>query len=321
MLSLINTKAASSKSERCEMSFKTDQVQWYNNGVWGELGYAVPNFGNDPTTTNGTIAYLVDVIGRNLSAIMQHQDASLRVPPSINTITRIHKLVLRARTILAGRDVEPHEFDMESQHVSPTPEDFVIYPVPFFKVRNRWMKEYANYVLTALSEAMQHTENRKTVEISQAFAGQIGKFYHRVYTNMAIELFGVERSVALAPGFVLTDEQLAAYEPSAFFTSTEMVDTVPRLDRVFTEDQLAPLAEGIPVTSLPQLQPWPTNLQALYQEIRGDDVNADDDAFVTDGNADELAGTGGETSGREQPIVPPAPAHNFGPRAFAHRRS
>ena len=33
---------------------------------------------------------------------------------------------------------------------------------------------------------MQHTENRKEMEISTAFAGTVGQYVRRVYTNMAI---------------------------------------------------------------------------------------------------------------------------------------
>src|SRR5882672_8138399 len=85
--------------------FKTDQVLWYNNGIWGQLGFAVPNFGDDPTSNNETILYLVDLMGRNLQALMCQPDTDLRVPPSINTLTRIHKLIVRGRAILAARQV------------------------------------------------------------------------------------------------------------------------------------------------------------------------------------------------------------------------
>jgi hypothetical protein len=126
-------------------------------------------------------------------------------------------------------------------------------------------------VLVSLAEAMQHTENRKEMEISTAFAVQVGQYIKRVYVNMAIELFGKTREVAGADGFVLTDADLSAYNPGDFFTQTEMVDTVPRLDRVFTEDRLELLAEGIPVTQLPaSLSPWPTNLTNLYDGTRTD---------------------------------------------------
>ena len=49
-----------------------------------------------------------------------------------------------------------------------------------------------------------------------------------------------------------------------------MVDTVPRFDRVFTEDRLDILAEGLAVTELPDLKPWPTNLTTYYSAMRTD---------------------------------------------------
>src|SRR5690606_21665902 len=118
------------------------------------------------------------------------------------------------------------------------------------KVRNPFMRRWAELVLISLAEAMQHTENRKEMEISTAFAGQVGQYLRRLYENMAIELFAKSRAEAMTAGFVLTEADFAAYNPQEFFTATEMVDTVPRLDRVLTEDRLELLAEGIPVTQL-----------------------------------------------------------------------
>jgi len=240
------------------MDFRTDQALWYNVGVWGELGYAVPNFGNDPSTLNSGIFYLVDVIGRNLQAIMHHPDVDLRTPPSINTLTRIHKLVVRSRTILGGRDVEPGEPDMESVHSSPAEQVFLIYPCPFFRVRNNWLKEYAGLILNCLAEAMQHTENRKPYEISTRFSGLLGQYLHRVYRLMATELFGIDPEAAKALDFTLTEADLVGYDPGKFFTQTEMVDTVPPLDQVPTEDDLKVLTDGIPATLLVGLSKWPS---------------------------------------------------------------
>lgn len=239
-------------------AFKSDQVLWYNVGVWGQLGYAVPNFGDDPATLNEGIHYIVDVVGRNLSAIMHHPDADLRTPPSINTLTRIHKLILRGRQILSGRDVAPGEADMESVHTSPAQLEFRAYPVPYFKVRNYWMRQYAGLILNAISEAMQHTENRKPYEISTAFSGLVGQYLHRVYRLMATELFGVDVDAAKALDFTLSDEALKAYDPSKFFTSTEMIDTVPPIAMVPTEDDLILLTDGIPVSQLVGLSAYPS---------------------------------------------------------------
>ena len=239
------------------MAFRTDQALWYNVGVWGELGYAVPNFGDDTETLNSGIHYLTEVMARNLSAVMHHPDVDLRTPPSINTLIRVHKLVNRARSILAARAVASGTPNMEPAHSSPAPEVFIIYPVPYFKVRNKWLKEWCGLILNALCEAYQHTENRKAFEISEEFASRIGQYIRRVYKLMATELFNVPLEEAVKDTFVLTDAQLAAYNPSAFFTSTELIDVVPTLSLVPTEDDLQFLTSGIPATMLLNLQRYP----------------------------------------------------------------
>jgi hypothetical protein len=249
----------------------TDAIIWYNVGVFGDAGYAVPNWSNDVGSLNPQILDWTDLVGRNLFYIMHHEDADLRIPPSINTLKRVHKLYLRAASILAGRAVPPGENNMEVLHARPAGEVFRVYPVPFFKVRNPFMRRWAGLVLVSLAEAMQHTENRREMEISTNFAGQVGQYIKRIYVNMAIELFQKTRAAAQADGFALSDADFAAYNPGNFFTQTEMVDTVPRLDRVFTEDRLELLAEGIPVTQLPDgLGPWPTNLTNFYEATRSD---------------------------------------------------
>ena len=248
----------------------TDAILHYKVGVFGDAGYAVPNWSNDVGSLNPQILDWVELVGRNLFHIMQHEDVDLRIPPSINTCKRIHKLYLRAANILAGRAVPPGIDNMEVAHTRPAGEVFRVFPVPYFKVRNPYLKRWAGLILLSLAEAMQHTENRREMEISTAFAGQVGQYIKRMYINMAIELFGVSREVAYADGFALSDADLAAYDPAKYFTSTEMVDTVPRLDRVFTEDRLELLNEGLLVTELPPLTPWPANLTNLYQNIRSD---------------------------------------------------
>lgn len=239
--------------------FKTDQVLLYQNGVWGELGYAVPNVGDDMGSNNATIREFVDTIGRNLQAVMcATPDADLRTPPSINTLIRIHKLIVRGRQLLSSRMVPAGVPDMETVHVNPGKEEFVVYPAPYFKVRNSWLKSYAGLIFAAISEAAQHTENRKPLEISQAFAGTIGQYLQRVYVRMATELFMVPTAEAQKPDFTITDEILASYNPAKWFTSTEMVDRVPSLETIPTEDDLALLVDGIPASLVdPFTRKWP----------------------------------------------------------------
>ena len=74
----------------------TDAVLWYNVGEFGKAGYAVPNWSNDVGSLNPQILDWTYLVGRNLFHIMHHEDADLRIPPSINTAKRIHKLYIRA---------------------------------------------------------------------------------------------------------------------------------------------------------------------------------------------------------------------------------
>ena len=61
-------------------------------------------------------------------------------------------------------------------YARPAGEVFRVFPVPFFLVRNQFMRRWAEMILMSLAEAMQHTENRKSLEISTNFAGQVDNF-------------------------------------------------------------------------------------------------------------------------------------------------
>lgn len=243
-----------------------DAFLWYNVGDWSSYGLAVPNFGNDTQSQNDTIRYLTGVIGRNLQGIMVHHDARLSTPPSINTLVRVHKLCTRARSILASRAVPANVLSMETAHALPAPEEFLVFPTPYFKVRNQWLKQYAGLTLLALTEAIQHQENARPLEISEAFAGLIGQYIHRVYRLMATELFRVPVADAAKPDFTLSDAQINSYNPSEWFTSTEMIDVVPSLTDWPTEDDLEPLTNGIPVSQLPILGRWPSGPLAATKD-------------------------------------------------------
>lgn len=255
-----------------------DAFLWYNAGDWADYGLAVPNHSNDNTSQNDTIRYLTDVMGRNLQAIMWHPDARLRTPPSVNTLTRIHKLCTRARSILSGRAVPSGTPNMEAAHALPAPEEFLVYPTPYFKVRNQWMKQYAGLILLTLTESMQHQENARPLEISEAFAGLVGQYIQRIYRLMATELFRVPLETAAKPDFTLTDEHLRSYDPSAWFTSTEMIDTVPPTSRIPTEDDLVVLTDGIPISHLPLLGRWPHGPSGVSSSTGG--ATATGEAFI-----------------------------------------
>lgn len=244
------------------MSFSSDNFFWYNVPGWSELGLAVPNWGKMERTQNGEIRYLTEVVGRNLQAIMFHPDTRLTSPPTLNTLTRIHKLCTRFREIITARMVKEGVGELyapESSHAMPAAEEFVVFPTPFFTVRNRWLKEYSQLILLCLTECMQDQENARPMQISQAFASRVSPFIQRVYKLMATELLKVPEADAEKPDFTLSSAQLAAYAPSQWFTSTELIDVGAKPEEVSTEEDRTVLQAGIAVSMLPKLPFWPAS--------------------------------------------------------------
>lgn len=239
------------------MPGNTDAFLWYNVGQWQDYGLALPNWSDDNKSQNGAIRDLVQTVGRNLSAIMWHTDARLSTPPSINTLSRVHRLCIRARANLANSQVGPATPFMEPAHALPAPEEFVLFPVPYFKVRNAWMKRWCSLALLSLTEAMQHQDNARPLEFSIAFSGLIGQYIQRIYRDMATTLLMIPRADAEKPDFTLTEAQLASYDPTKWFTPTELIDTVPDLQTWPTEDRLKVLTDGIPISYLPNIGPYP----------------------------------------------------------------
>lgn len=247
-----------------------DSILFYNVGDFGQWGYAVPNWSDDVATNNVTIRELVDLAGQNLSLVMHGDDARLRTPPSMNTIMRVHALYVRVGSILQSRARKDSDVLFESVHSTPALEVFRVYPVPYFKVRSPWLKRWCELVLRCIGEMMQHSENTRPDEITIHFAETVGKYMQRIYVNMATELFGVSRADADKPGFLLSNEQLAAYNPSAFITSTERIDTVAPMREILTEDALYVIRSGILVTQLPHLGPYPADVLAGSASVNSD---------------------------------------------------
>lgn len=284
----------------------SDAVLHYDIGVFGELGYGVPNPSDDFATLNPTISEFVSGAGAQLFSIMHHPDADMRTAPRLNTLLRIHRLYESSSRLLVGRMVPHNVPDMEAKHIQTGGDVFRAHPCPYFLVRNPYLRRWAGYIMLMISEAMQHTENRRPIEISEDFAGLMGQYLRRVYREMAIELFGKTRDEVANPIFLLTDADFQSYDPTKLFPGTEAFDTVPALNRVMTEDQLGILRDGIPYTQLPNLKPWPVNINEYYETLRpgGQSPAAVDVTGNTTGGQDDLtpdfgltgAGGGGGTS-------------------------
>jgi hypothetical protein len=235
----------------------TDSILWYNVERFGDAGFAVPNAGNDNTTLNETIHNFVGIIGKNLLNLNRSEDSDLPRPPRITTVLDVHRLYVRMRTLVAARAVPHNEAAHVSTHVSPAEHAFKVFPTPYFRTRNTFMKRWTGIGLQLISELMQHTENRQSTSISVDVGVLIGDYMNLIYFNMATELFNKTREEARDPAFLLTDADFTAYNPSAFWTDTERSEVVPDFDTVFTEDEIRVLAAGIDVSALPAtVVPW-----------------------------------------------------------------
>lgn len=261
---------------------KTDALLWYNVGDWSKYGLAVINVGDDRYSQNSTIVNLNNLIGRHLQSIMATPDAKLASPPSINRIVQAMRMVERIRSVLSSRAVAPGTQLMETTHALPAPEEFRVYPVPYFKCRQPWMKEMCGLTLLALTDMVQHTENARPLEITTTFAGQIGQYFQRIYIRTGVELLQLPASNFDKPDYTIPLEAYRSYNPANWASSTELIDTVPSLIDWPTEDDLQVLTDGIPVSQLPELKPWPNGLNLNGTASSGGTATVSSNpAFVT----------------------------------------
>jgi hypothetical protein len=163
--------------------FGTDSVLLYNVDPWKRLGFGVPNFGvkslmnPDRIDTIGTMNMplhnLADQIARLQLFIMTHLDAARTQPPSRNTIERLGRLCNRVSKVLSNRMVATNELLVEPGHQRPAVHIWNIHPVPYFAgpfLRNTWLREYNDLVMTALTNFYQHADNNQPLTVTVKFA-------------------------------------------------------------------------------------------------------------------------------------------------------
>ena len=239
--------------------FGSDEVLWWNNGVWGEAGYAMPNPSGKVWSANTVISGLVSLFGRELFNLMHRPDVRFTRPPNKQFLYDIHQLVVVGRKRLNDRAVNFSDRRMDAQHASPANKTFLVYPVPFFgeRIRNADAREYCELMLLTISEMMQHSDNDFDLEISSSFAAMVGERLQRILVLIATKYFGITRTVASAPEFVLPDTAFTTYDPSKLFVTSELVEERPPLQWWPTENDLSPL-RGIAITeALVYGQRWP----------------------------------------------------------------
>lgn len=271
------------------MSFGTDQVLLYNVDPWNELGFGVPNFGNNPFTQNAPLHGLADEIGVVQLYVMTHVDAMRRQYPSRNTIERLGKVLNRIQAVLMNRAKASNVTRLEGGHGVPSASPWQIHPVPYFTgpiVNNRWLKEYNNLTMIALTNIYQHSDNNLELTITQELAGDIWQYFREVRSLLAGELLGLAREVYDTDAFRFTAEHYNAYQPQDIIVRVESIDDPGKVRERFTEDDLQSFLRGIPANLiLPNLAKFPTTSHDNFAGTAGATSTVSNPIAGTDGSA------------------------------------
>lgn len=241
--------------------FSSDSPLYYNVGVWGERGYAIPNPGPgvNPAgqTLNKTIEEFCTEGGRRLSIILHHADGMRVDPPSRNTVERIIMFINRARTKLVGRAIAENQEKFEGAKVRSRRLPLRVFPCPYFQVDNRLMYDFGTAAFSCLSELMRSSENLIEHDITVELSEVALRYIKRFQRDLAMDYFGMPRTEAEALDLDLM-QHLDKYTPSAYgYVSGEAYDDIDTISFP-SEIDLGPLAKGILVQHLPPgLGPYP----------------------------------------------------------------
>jgi len=262
-----------------------DSVLWYNvPGTFEDAGLGVPNWGNDLGTFNTRIYQLVEMIQTHNQWLMFHRDSDLAAPPDIGLLRSIHKLYERVTVYLNKWAIPFNEEKFKPVHATPVGKIWKVYPTPYFFVNNTFLKDVSGHLLLLACELMQHTENVYGGDISLRIKEVCASYLNRIYTDMAAFHFGKTKEETSTPGFLLTEADFESYDPDAYYTDVERLATVPVFSNVFTEDQVKVLRQGILVTNLQDLTPYPDNVKSLTSNGSGSGSKATSKSNGTSGS-------------------------------------
>lgn len=244
--------------------FRTMAPPWYNNGVWGTLGCAVPQPGTQFHTNNLKIWEFVDIVGRQLfQTFWSYPDRLLERAPSKECLWEIYQLVNICRNRLAAGSVQANQIALRPTKATPAPQMFRVYPVPLYGSYgcvNIFMYETLQLGLLMCTEAMNHSDNIESFFYTQKFYDAVGPYLQSVLISMGSRFFGAKQADLIAPTFDITADMWAKYSPDQFAVPVEATAVRPPIGLMPTSDDLNPI-RGLPVDSvIGFLQPWPSTV-------------------------------------------------------------
>lgn len=261
--------------------YETQEILWWDNGVWGKAGYAIPNDGGKSTTPNETIHAIHKFIGAELFNLLHRDDIKFSRPFNADWLYDLNKMLTLGIKRMSDYSVGwTDNRTGDAEHAKNTPKTFTVFPVPHFgeRIRQQDARRWAGQILLLLSEVMQHSDNGYDDDVTDLFTSMVQGKLLRIQRDMAMKYLGMSRQEVEEDGFVIPDDSFsgANYDPSSLFTSREMIEErMPEQWWPSTND-LTPIS-GIPSTV--------ANVFAKRWPIA--------DGFYGDGGAVEAAYPGG----------------------------
>ena len=243
----------------------TDSFLWYGENIdtIRDMGFVVPNPGIRLHTSNTTINQWVGEVMRMTQAIMLTREVLSPSKIKVDLATEIAKKVKKSIMWLQARVTADNAALLEPRGGEITSTAWTFFPVPLMgpQVKQSNLKSYASYMLSAITEAMSHEDNKYVMSVSEDFAERCTRYLRTVYTLNAVDNFGIDPAVARAAGFEITQEHITNYT-LADSTSGPLasVYTQPNAQWSFTNEQLAILTNGIAATEMPVMRPWPSGV-------------------------------------------------------------
>lgn len=209
--------------------FGSSEIWWWNNGVWGESGYAIPNDGGKSATGNETVWGIHDFIGAEMFALMHLPDVKLSRPFNAEWLFKLNRLLTLGIKRISDRSVgwgDDREGDAE--HAINTPRSFMVYPVPYFggRIRQRDALRWCGWTLQLLSEIMQHSDNTYDDDVTDVLGSMVQKGLNRIRKDMAMKYLGMSRDQVEDPAFTVPADAFdkGKYNPASLFTERELVE-------------------------------------------------------------------------------------------------
>jgi hypothetical protein len=209
--------------------FGTSEILWWNNGIWGKAGYAIPNDGGKPTTANETMWRIHSFIGREMFNLMHRTDVKLSRPFNAEWLFDLNKMLKLGMKRLGDYSVGwSDNRNGDAMHALNTPKAFLYYPVPFFggRIRQSDASRWCGITLRLLSEIQQHSDNDYDDNITDQATSYIQSQLLRIQQDMAMKYLGYTRQEVEDPTFTVDDTKFArgTYDPGALFTQSELVE-------------------------------------------------------------------------------------------------